>query len=46
MKNGKILSSKTIDADLAVFIDEIKQSSEGKEGISAFLEKRLPNWRD
>ena len=44
--NGKILSSKTIDADLAVFIDEIKHSSEGKEGISAFLEKRLPNWRD
>ena len=44
--NGKILSSKTIDADLAAFIDEIKQSSEGKEGISAFLEKRLPNWRD
>ena len=44
--NGKILSSKTVDADLAAFIDEIKQSSEGKEGISAFLEKRSPSWSD
>ena len=44
--NSKILSSKTRDADLAVFIDEIKRSSEGKEGISAFLEKRSPSWSD
>ncbi|MFL2941904.1 MAG: enoyl-CoA hydratase-related protein [Candidatus Poseidoniales archaeon] len=44
--NGKILSSTTRDADLTAFIDEIKQSSEGKEGISAFLEKRLPSWSD
>ena len=46
MLNSKTLSSKTRDADLAALIDEIKQSSEGKEGISAFLEKRSPSWRD
>ena len=46
MLNSKLLSSKTRDADLAALIDEIKQSSEGKEGISAFLEKRSPSWSD
>ena len=46
MLNSKTLSSKTRDADLAVLIDEIKQSSEGKEGISAFLEKRSPSWSE
>ena len=46
MLNSKMLSSKTRDADLAVLIDEIKQSSEGKEGISAFLEKRSPSWSE
>ena len=46
MLNSKTLSSKTRDADLAALIDEIKQSSEGKEGISAFLEKRSPSWSE
>ena len=46
MLNSKLLSSKTRDADLAALIDEIKQSSEAKEGISAFLEKRSPSWSD
>ncbi len=46
MLNSTLLSSKTRDADLAALIDEIKQSSEGKEGISAFLEKRSPSWSD
>ena len=46
MLNSNILSSKTRDVDLAALIDEIKQSSEGKEGISAFLEKRSPSWSD
>ena len=46
MLKSELLSSKTRDADLAALIDEIKQSSEGKEGISAFLEKRSPNWSD
>ena len=46
MLNSKILSLKTRDADLAALIDEIKQSSEGKEGISAFLEKRSPSWSE
>ncbi|MFT5722451.1 MAG: methylglutaconyl-CoA hydratase [Motiliproteus sp.] len=42
------VSSKSITADLieatAICIADIRISAEGQEGLSAFLEKRKPNW--
>ena len=32
------------DSQLAELITQIKEGSEGQEGMSAFMEKRLPSW--
>jgi methylglutaconyl-CoA hydratase len=43
-----VVSKRSIDDDLiedsALRIARIRASSEGREGLSAFLEKRRPNW--
>jgi methylglutaconyl-CoA hydratase len=33
------------DSQLAELITQIKEGSEGQEGMSAFMQKRLPSWR-
>ena len=43
-----VVSKRSIDDDLiedsALRIARIRASGEGREGLSAFLEKRRPNW--
>jgi methylglutaconyl-CoA hydratase len=34
------------DADNAALIARLRVSPEGQEGLSAFLDKRKPNWVD
>lgn len=38
------LSSDEIDSELVALIAALRASSEGQEGLTAFLEKRKPNW--
>lgn len=38
------LSNEAIDSELAALIAALRASPEGQEGLSAFLEKRKPNW--
>ncbi|MFC3095841.1 enoyl-CoA hydratase/isomerase family protein [Alteromonas sediminis] len=44
------IAGKTIDADMLIETSEriahIRVSEEGQEGLSAFLEKRAPTWRN
>ena len=37
-------SAARIDADNAALISRLRVSSEGQEGLGAFLDKRAPNW--
>jgi methylglutaconyl-CoA hydratase len=34
----------TLDTEHAVLIADLRASAEGREGLSAFLEKRAPAW--
>jgi len=33
------------DSHLAELITQIREGSEGQEGIAAFMQKRFPSWR-
>jgi len=49
MGHAKDLVQMVVDGrdreDFAIMIAELRDSEEGREGISAFLEKRKPEWR-
>jgi methylglutaconyl-CoA hydratase len=42
---GRVLDEALID-DTAARIARIRSSTEGREGVASFLEKRAPSWRD
>jgi len=39
-----LASAEKIDRDNAKLIARLRVSSEGQEGLSAFLDKRRPSW--
>jgi methylglutaconyl-CoA hydratase len=43
--SGRVLDEALID-DTAARIARIRSSTEGREGVASFLEKRAPSWRD
>jgi methylglutaconyl-CoA hydratase len=53
LQKAKTLIRDVLDAQMGLMLDEetarriaeIRASDEGKEGVSAFLEKRKPNWQ-